>query len=60
MSNAPGSKRSLHALLLPNRCSHQVNRGFGEGKGNPQSCEKFGEIGTKKGQRKEGNDEIMQ
>lgn len=34
----------------------EVSQGFGEGKGNPQSCKIFDEIGTKRG---EGRKEVM-
>lgn len=32
----------------------EVNRVFGEGKGNPQSRKTFGEAGTKRGKGREG------
>lgn len=55
------SKKELHVLLLPNQPSTlipEVSQGFGEGKGSPQSCKIFDEIGTKGA--KEGSDEIVQ
>jgi len=59
MSNSPAAKGAFMLSSCPTDAPTvipEVSQGFGEGKGNPQSCKKFGEIGTKRGK---GREKIM-
>lgn len=61
MSSTTAAKGNFMFFSCPTNASTlipEVSQDFGEGKGSPQSCKIFDEIGTKG--VKEGSDEIVQ